>query len=75
MKLEKSNPDTAFLEQEVQYPSLLSQSGYVIQKHGAGGSISEPSESEWLRDTEAEEREAKNEQIFLLIILVCLAKS
>ena len=55
MKLEKSNPDTAFF--------------------GAGGSISEPSESEWLRDTEAEERGAKNERIFLLIILVCLAKS
>ena len=26
---------------------------------GAGGSISEPSESEWLHDTEAEERGAK----------------
>ncbi len=54
MKLEKSNPDIFFLEQEVQYQSLLSQ---------------------MLRDTEAEERGAKNERIFLLIILVCLAKS
>ena len=35
MRLEKSNPDTAFF--------------------GAGCSISEPSESEWLRDTEAGE--------------------
>ena len=34
---------------------------------GAGGSISEPSESEWLRDTEAEECGAKNEQISILI--------
>ena len=42
---------------------------------GAEGSISEPSESEWLRDTEAEERGGKNERIFLLIILFCLAKS
>ena len=37
MKLEKSNPDTAFLEQEVQYQSLLSQSGYVIQKQKSVG--------------------------------------
>ena len=43
---------------------------------GAEGSISEPSESEWLCNTEAEERGAKNEQIpILIIILVCLTKS
>ena len=37
MKLEKLNPDIAFLEQEVQYQSLLSQSGYVIQKQKSMG--------------------------------------
>ena len=37
MKLEKSNPDTAFLEQEVQYQSVLSQSGYIIQKQKSVG--------------------------------------